>query len=73
MCWSLQAGMLISSTENVCLETLIPSIHSTRDDIFLPSLLSPTVLVYNESIIVQTTHAHVRYALPSRLKSTFHG
>jgi len=29
--------------------------------------------MYYESIIVQTTHAHVCYALPSRLKSTFHG
>jgi len=49
--------MLIAPTENVCLETLIPSIHSMRDDIFLPSLLSPTVLMYNESTIVQP-HMH---------------
>ena len=73
MCWALQAGMLIAPTENACLETLIPSIHSTCDDIFLPTLLSPTVLMYNESIIVHTTHVRVCYALPSRLKSTFCG
>jgi hypothetical protein len=73
MCWALQAGMLIAPTENACLETLISSIHSTCDYIFLPSLLSPTVLMYNGSIIVQTTHARMCYALPSRLKITFRG
>jgi len=50
--------MLIAPTENVCLEALIPSIHSMCDDIFLPILLSPTVLMYNESIIVQP-HMHM--------------
>jgi hypothetical protein len=72
MCWALWAGMLIAPTENTCLETLIPSIHSTHDGIFVPTLLSSTVLMYNESTIVQTTHAHVCYALRRRLKSTLH-
>ena len=72
MHWALRVGMLIAPTENACLEILILSIHSTCDDIFLPSLLSPTVLIYTESIIVQTTHAHVCYAFPGKFKNTFH-
>jgi len=44
MCWALRAG--IAPTENACLEALIPSIHSTHDDIFLPTVLTLILLMW---------------------------